>query len=149
MPGSPCTRLIDFNTPECSGSSCLIRLIRVPLAFDFRYVRTSDVCFAFQAFQRLSPTDVFGYCNACFAAYALCLLSRAGVWDVWCLLYFASVQLTFVLQVRGVGVGCEAPHFQSILRILRVVLIPPDISMNLHIRPFRVGRCYGIPYIPL
>ena len=28
-------------------------------------------------------------------------------------------------------------------------LVPPDVSMNLHIRPFRVDYCYGIPSIPL
>ena len=43
------------------------------------------------------------------------------------------------LQVRGVGMGCEAPYLRSILRILRMDLAPRDLSMNLHMRPFRVG----------
>ena len=28
------------------------------------------------------------------------------------------------LQVRGVGVGCESPHLGSILRVLRMGLVP-------------------------
>ena len=49
---------------------------------------------------------------------------------------------------RGVGVGCEAPHLQSILRIPDW-FFPSWFSTRLHIRPFRVGLCHGIPVSPL
>ena len=60
--------------------------------------------------------------------------------DVWCLLCFAPVLLASALQTRGVvGVGCEAPHLRCILRIIRMDLVPPDLSLNLFIRSFGVG----------
>ena len=40
----------------------------------------------------------------------------------------------------SVGLGCEARHLRFILRIiLRVNIVPPDLSINLRIHPFRVG----------
>lgn len=44
-----------------------------------------------------------------------------------------------VASCRGMEVGCEAPHLQSILRILRMGVVPSWLSMHLHIQPFRVG----------
>ena len=46
------------------------------------------------------------------------------MWDVWCLFCFALTHLVFALQVRGVGVGCEAPHLRCILRLRRMDLFP-------------------------
>ena len=46
--------------------------------------------------------------------------------------------------------GCEAPHLRSVLRILRIDLVPPDISMNLHIYGPSgwASVMYGIPSTP-
>ena len=55
------------------------------------------------------------------------------MWDVWLLLCFAPVQIASALQVRGLGVGCEALHLRSIPPNSQDGLGPPDISMNLHI----------------
>ena len=49
-----------------------------------------------------------------------------------CTLHLSNWLLPCKLEV-GVEVGRDAPHLQSILRILRVDLISPDIFMNLHI----------------
>ena len=78
--------------------------------------------------------------SASILSYALCWLPRTGMCKTFgaCFALHTS-NLASALQVRGVGVGCQAPYLRSVLRILQRDLVPPDDSMNLHTRPFRVG----------
>ena len=81
-------------------------------------------------------------------AFAFHWFSRTGMSAVWCPLHLERVKLASSSQVRGVGVGCVAPHDQ-ILRIIRMDFAPPGHSMNLHIWPFQGGLvlCYSLSLI--